>query len=87
MLKQQNCKCCYCRQSFSDSVRPTIEHITPHSQWGRNSENVSLACQQCNMGRWNMDIEKFLDWYTYGQKQDIKIRWPRKWYHGNIIKW
>ena len=67
------------------------------SKWGHNDiDNLCLACYKCNVYRGNLDIDIFLDWYRHTHAKDenwnqiqtsIKIRWPKRWYHGNIIKW
>lgn len=42
--------CHYCRQTFTDALPPTVEHIKPRSMGGSRSHSV-LVCQPCNNRR------------------------------------
>lgn len=99
---EQKGRCIYCNHSLIlwDKYRkPTIEHIIPKSKGGTNHyDNLALACFKCNMYRGNIDLELFMDWYrswtqhswdneTNSTTIPRKVRWPKRWYHGNFIKW
>ena len=102
MWQSQKWKCIYCNHSMildSRDRHPTLEHITPKSHWGKNdSDNLALACKKCNQYRGNIDIDLFLQWciawcqhsqdgVTPSKMVAKPFRWPKKWYHGNLIKW
>jgi hypothetical protein len=101
MFQKQKGRCIYCNHSLivGDKYRkPTIEHITPKSQgWTDSQDNLCLACFKCNMYRGNIDLDLFMDGYrcwcehSGNDSNSItlprKFRSPKRWYHGNLIKW
>ena len=100
LMQKQNWKCFYCYKKFdidSKRLKPSIDHIHPRSKWGSESDegNSCLACAFCNVKKWNISAEKFLDWYVcysvwwreQGDENAVsytiekKVRNARKWYH------
>jgi 5-methylcytosine-specific restriction endonuclease McrA len=48
-LFQQDNKCAYCHQEFSEALPCTIDHIVPLSRGGTNwPSNLAMACGPCN---------------------------------------
>ena len=51
ILKRDNFKCVYCGATSSE-IKLTIDHKTPRSQGGKNTEeNLVTACFDCNVGK------------------------------------
>jgi 5-methylcytosine-specific restriction endonuclease McrA len=49
---QQGWRCYYCGEKFTDKLKPTGEHLIPHSEGGGiNDWNIVAACGPCNQGR------------------------------------
>lgn len=45
-------RCVCCETRFTTDNRPTIEHLLPISEGGRNlPANLVLLCGRCNLGR------------------------------------
>lgn len=54
--------CCYCSKEFNSKLKPTIEHVKPHSKGGANKyDNYLFACDKCNNERGNKDL---FSWIT-----------------------
>lgn len=61
VINRDGLKCCYCRRICNPYALldhqplpdyPTVEHVTPRSQGGRNTmDNLRVACRQCNERR------------------------------------
>lgn len=52
--------CCYCGAAVEDGAQLTLDHLTPHSQGGSNSqENIVTACLKCNSSRGARDWQEF----------------------------
>ncbi|WP_344003657.1 HNH endonuclease [Streptomyces thermocarboxydovorans] len=52
LVERDGNQCFYCGQSFSEHVKPTLDHYVPHSLWrGWRQENLVLACWQCNLAK------------------------------------
>lgn len=53
--------CCYCGSTVeNDGVILSLDHITPRSQDGDNSDaNLVTSCKKCNSSRGDRDIEVF----------------------------
>ena len=52
--------CCYCGEGIEDGAKLTLDHLTPHSQGGKNSaDNLVTACHRCNSSRGNRDWREF----------------------------
>lgn len=49
ILKDQDYKCKYCGQPFSDDLPPTVDHVWPLSKGGHHTAtNIVAACKSCN---------------------------------------
>jgi len=58
LLILQNGKCVYCSVSFSESVRHTVDHVTPLSKGGAHDlQNIVLACGPCNSRKGARSVE------------------------------
>jgi DNA-directed RNA polymerase subunit RPC12/RpoP len=52
ILALQEDRCIYCNVLFSDTIRPTRDHLLPVEEGGADwSLNIVLACQSCNSRR------------------------------------
>ena len=52
--------CAYCGSKIEDGITLTLDHITPYSQGGSNSEkNLVTCCGKCNSTRQDREIEKW----------------------------
>jgi len=52
--------CMYCGSGIEDGVQLTLDHVTPHSQGGTNSEtNLVTCCHKCNSVRSDRDVSEF----------------------------
>ena len=52
--------CIYCGSSVEDGVTLSLDHVTPHSQGGSNSErNLVTCCTKCNSGRQDRAVADF----------------------------
>jgi 5-methylcytosine-specific restriction endonuclease McrA len=52
--------CAYCGSTIEDGITLTLDHITPYSKGGTNSEsNLITCCGKCNSVRQDRNIE---DW-------------------------
>lgn len=58
-LRQQNFKCCYCRQPL-DYKSVTADHIVPRSRGGQTiKQNIIAACRDCNYWKGSMSDYEF----------------------------
>jgi len=49
LLREQAGLCVWCRQPFTTSEPPTLEHLKPRRHGGTNSlSNLALAHRRCN---------------------------------------
>lgn len=56
VLKRDNFRCQYCGKTGKD-VTLEVDHIKPKSKWGTDDmENLITCCRECNMGKWNEEI-------------------------------
>ena len=52
--------CAYCGEGIEHGAKLTLDHITPHSQGGSNSEsNLVTACHRCNSLRRDRSVDEF----------------------------
>ena len=52
--------CAYCGRTVEDGVQLSLDHITPYSHGGSNSEkNLITCCAHCNSVRQDRPIEKW----------------------------
>lgn len=52
--------CMYCGSGIEDDARLSLDHVTPHSQGGSNSEhNLVTCCSKCNSVRQDRDAAEF----------------------------
>jgi len=66
LAEAQNWKCCFCGVEMMQHPKQrnsaTIEHVTPRSQGGANSEeNYAISCYTCNHNRGDLDWQIFMD--------------------------
>jgi 5-methylcytosine-specific restriction endonuclease McrA len=55
-------RCIYCGKKFSDTDKPTIDHMLPLSKGGIHSiGNIAVCCRSCNSKKRDMD---FYQWVT-----------------------
>jgi len=53
--------CAYCGSGLEDGAQLTLDHLTPRSHGGNNSEtNLVTACQKCNSVRGNRNLGEFV---------------------------
>lgn len=59
-------RCYYCRKKFGLwNKAPTWDHYLAKCRGGTEwKENMVLCCHKCNMWKWEIDADLFLDWYT-----------------------
>ncbi len=80
MFQKQEWKClyCWCEFDVNDKWRkPTVEHIVPFELVGNMKENVGLCCHLCNVLKWNLSMQQYLDGYVY---QMVKPWYDKKSY-------
>lgn len=54
VLAMQDYRCNHCHRDFSESVPPTLDHITPVTLGGDTTkENTQALCQECNSRKGN----------------------------------
>jgi hypothetical protein len=54
--------CAYCGGSIEDGITLTLDHLIPHCQGGRNTNNnLITACRRCNSSRADRTVETFVD--------------------------
>lgn len=59
VLKRDNFRCQYCGKTGKD-VTLEVDHINPKSKWGTDDmENLITCCRECNMGKWNEEINSW----------------------------
>lgn len=59
VLKRDNFRCQYCGKTGKD-VTLEVDHIKPRSKWGTDDmENLITCCRECNMGKWNEEINSW----------------------------
>ena len=62
ILKRDWFRCMYCWKTWRD-VTLEVDHIVPKSKWWTdNSDNLITCCRECNMWKWNVELEK-KEWY------------------------
>lgn len=93
LREKQSNKCFYCWITFSNkknATKATIEHLQPYCQvW--NKTKFVLACNKCNLLKWNISQELFEYWYIcvnfkpwfdlQSYNKPVKVRWPIRWYN------
>lgn len=59
----QKWRCEYCAKVFTEKLLPTADHkISRNSPWSTNGiSNICLACESCNLEKWDMSYEDFLN--------------------------
>ena len=69
-------RCYWCGRPFGRKLRPTREHMLPHSIGGGRGQNLAAACAPCNHAR-GVDVS----WRHFGtpvdemQKQQAEHLW------------
>jgi 5-methylcytosine-specific restriction endonuclease McrA len=62
ILKQQEGQCAFCRCTFSESLKYTVDHIVPLASGGTHwPSNICLACGMCNSRKGAMSHAEFLE--------------------------
>lgn len=63
LLEDTNGNCYYCGVSLENSIYH-IDHIVPVSKGGHqtHTDNIVIACVQCNIGKSSMPIEDYRHW-------------------------
>lgn len=52
--------CAYCKREFSESLKPTIDHVIPLALGGKDDlDNLVLACRNCNRDKGRLRKEYF----------------------------
>lgn len=60
MLESQGHLCCYCEQPLEGVFH--VDHLVPLSRRGSNGwENVAVSCPPCNMRKFTMTAEEFVN--------------------------
>ena len=55
---RDNYCCVYCGASAKDGVKLTVDHVVPYTKGGATTrENLVAACQECNVGKADSDIQ------------------------------
>jgi len=97
-LEKQRFKCYYCDCNIT-SINISREHKKPYSTlWNINlRNNIVFACKLCNKLKWDISEELFREWYIcvnykpwfdlQSYNKEEKVRWKKRWYHWNLIKW
>lgn len=85
ILKRDWFRCMYCGKTWKD-VSLEVDHIIPKSKWWTdNLDNLITCCRECNLWKWNIEIEE-KEWYRYFITELIKKKkkffydeWNKKW--------
>lgn len=57
ILQRDTFHCTYCGRGREDGVKLHVDHIIPRSKGGTNDpENLTTACQDCNLGKAARDL-------------------------------
>jgi len=57
---EQNHRCAYCGEPFSDDATMTVDHVIPRRFGGANAwPNYVAACEPCNQARGAEDAHQF----------------------------
>jgi CRISPR/Cas system Type II protein with McrA/HNH and RuvC-like nuclease domain len=52
--------CMYCGEAIENGIRLSLDHISPYSKGGSNSErNLVTCCIKCNSSRGNRPVKEF----------------------------
>jgi 5-methylcytosine-specific restriction endonuclease McrA len=64
IIKSQDNKCAMCGKTFTDIIKPTMDHIMPLSKGGKHSStNIQALCGSCNSKKGDkMDKSKIQIW-------------------------
>lgn len=59
---RDDCSCVYCGATMEAGAELTLDHLTPYSLGGDNTEkNLVTACRRCNCRRQNASVTQFVE--------------------------
>ena len=75
IFKTQDGRCAYCRDVFSEALKPTVDHIVPLAAGGMHwPSNLCLACQTCNSKKGAMSQAAFLEQIAVESRSGVQRR-------------